>query len=130
MDIVIVFYKHEQTLLRISCLAPSSVMEKFQPIFNDVLVSVKFASDTAAPAPGRLAPAPGGITPLPVQPEMRPPAPSPGRESRPGVESRQPSGQLQTVPPPSPGQPTAPGPRPGLRGPLREPEKPATGIVN
>ncbi len=126
MDIVIVFYKHDQTLLRISCLAPSSVMERFQPIFNDVLTSVKFVSEAAPPTgPGRLTP-PSGVTPAPVPPEMRPPT----REPRPGVESREPSGQLQTVPPPSPGQPPASAPRSGPRGPLREPEKPATGIVN
>ncbi len=42
MDIVIVFYKHDQTLLRVSCLAPSTTMEKMQQVFNDVLVSVAF----------------------------------------------------------------------------------------
>ncbi|MGB9617696.1 MAG: PsbP-related protein, partial [Desulfomonilaceae bacterium] len=42
MDIVIVFYKHEDTLVRISCLAPSQSMEKFHRLFNDVLTSVKF----------------------------------------------------------------------------------------
>lgn len=49
MDIVIVFYKHDNTLLRISCLAPSKSMEKFHQLFNDVLISVRF-TDGGAPA--------------------------------------------------------------------------------
>jgi hypothetical protein len=144
MDIVIVFYKQDQTLLRISCLAPSSVMEKIQPIFNDVLVSVKFASEGVPPAPAaRPAPTPGVPGPPSLQtqplspptelgrPEGRSNLPVPGRESAPGVESREPS--LQVSPPtlpPSAVQPPAQPPRSGPRGPLREPDKPATGIVN
>lgn len=147
MDIVIVFYKHEQTLLRISCLAPSQSMEKMQPIFNDVLVSVKFgpqAPSGGAPTPPMperqmeqpLPPSPPRTT-TPAVPSM--PAPQPGVQPvqpsmppestqeappRPSMERRfeQPLSQPQPAP--------APAPRPGPRGPLREPESPSTGIVN
>ena len=72
MDIVIVFYKHDQTLLRISCLAPSKNMEKSHQMFNDVLVSVKFTEgkpETRPSAPQAVpAPTPGAPTQPPVQP--------------------------------------------------------------
>jgi hypothetical protein len=141
MDIVIVFFKHDQTLLRISCLAPSSVMESLQPIFNDVLVSIKFTSEAVPPAPttrpAPVVPGPPSFQPQPSgpptglgQPESRPTLPIPGRESGHAVEQREPSMQTSPALPPSsvqqPGQPARPGPR----GPLREPDRPATGIVN
>lgn len=142
MDIVIVFYKHEQTLLRISCLAPSSVMESLQPLFNDVLASVKFTSEAppspaARPAPAPAVPRPPSLQTQPGAPpaasgktEGRSTLPVPGREAGPGVQPREPSMQTSpAVPPSSVQQPVQP-PRPGPRGPLREPEKPATGIVN
>ncbi len=155
MDIVIVFYKHDQTLLRISCLAPSKNMEKSHQMFNDVLVSVRFtegkpetqpSAPQAVPAPVPGAPTqppvqpgpPGAMTPQPQpqptppasvtpQPPVRPAPPSTAPESTPGpsgplpgVQQEQPMRQLQ--PPPAP--------RPGPRAPVREPERPATGIVN
>jgi hypothetical protein len=147
MDIVIVFYKHEQTLLRISCLAPSQSMEKMQPIFNEVLVSVKFGpqqpSGTAPlpptserqmeqplpPSPPRTMMPPAPSTPAP-QPNMQPVQPSmplegaPEAPPRPSTERRYEQPLLQPQPTP------APAPRPGPRGPLREPESPSTGIVN
>ena len=129
MDIVIVYYKHEQTLLRISCLAPSSVMEKFQPMFNDVLVSVKFGKEgkpsSTQPAPAaQPAPAPG-VSPAQTRPA---PAPAAPRETKPSLQRREPGGvQVQ---PRQPSQQPAPAPRPGPRGPVSGPEKPGTGIVN
>jgi hypothetical protein len=162
MDIVIVFYKQDQTLLRISCLAPSQSMEKYHQVFNDVLVSVKFAEGrpeaqpsapqaVPAPAPGTPPPAvkpapptavptlppgqpgqPLGVAPQPpTQPAPAPQAPQPppptttpglqpGPSGLPGVQPEDPMKQLQ--PPPAP--------RPGPRAPVREPERPATGIVN
>ncbi|MGB6064801.1 MAG: hypothetical protein WBG50_08325 [Desulfomonilaceae bacterium] len=159
MDIVIVFYKSDQTLLRISCLAPSKDMEKFHDIFNTVLVSVKFTGAKAgvmpsapqavpAPAPGapptevqptppttgpvrpQVQPAPpSAVSPLPQtapspgvipHPQSPPTPPSEAPQSGPTVQQEQPTRQLQ--PPPSP--------RHGPRAPVREPEKPATGIVN
>ncbi len=134
MDIVIVYYKHEQTLLRISCLAPSSVMEKLQPLFNDVLVSVKFVSEGTSPAPQpgpSMGPAP---TPGTGGPQPRPaptPAPAPpAREKQPSLERREPGMQFQPTPLPQQPQQPAPGPRPVPRGPVGEPERPGTGIVN
>jgi len=142
MDIVIVYFKYEQTLLRISCLAPSSVMEKLQPLFNDVLVSVKFVSEGTSPTsqPGpAMGPAP---TPGTGVPQSRPAPAPPAREMRPSLERREPGMQFQPTPlPQQPQQPQqfqqpqqppqpAPGPRPVPRGPVGEPERPGTGIVN
>jgi hypothetical protein len=142
MDIVIVYFKYEQTLLRISCLAPSSVMEKLQPLFNDVLVSVKFVSEGTSPTsqPGpAMGPAP---TPGTGAPQSRPAPAPPAREKQPSLERREPGMQFQPAPLPQqpqqlqppqqlqqPPQP-APGPRPVPRGPVGEPERPGTGIVN
>jgi hypothetical protein len=103
MDIVIVFYKHEQTLLRVSCLAPSKGMEKMQPTYNDVLVSLKFASASAPPA----APAGPAATRTPPQPTTVTPTPAPA-PSGPAVRTTQPT---RMAPPPS-------GPRPRPRGPV------------
>jgi hypothetical protein len=152
MDIVIVFYKHQDTLLRISCLAPASMMEKYHAVFNDVLVSVKFDVQPKAEAPAgpaeepspvptpREAPraierAPGGMVPESEEsaPPPRPRAvqpPSPTQEA-PLAVPRQPvpsTPGLQQEPEERP-QPRAPRPGPG-RGPSRQPERPSTGIVN
>ena len=155
MDIVIVFYKHDQTLLRISCLAPSKNMEKSHQTFNDVLVSVKFTEGkpetrpsapqaVPAPTPGAptqppVPPGPSGaMTPQPQpqptppasvtpQPRVRPAPPSTAPESTP-----EPSGPLPGVQQEQPMRQLQPppAPRPGPRAPVREPERPATGIVN
>ncbi|MEJ2717068.1 MAG: hypothetical protein P8182_08000 [Deltaproteobacteria bacterium] len=118
MDIVIVFYKHDDTLLRVSCLAPSKVMEKYHQLFNDVLVSVKFlpeAGPAARPSKPSAVPPPSPGT---VQPQMRP--------AQPQMRPAQP--QMRPAQPPSAVQPQgARGPIP--RGPLRKPGKPSTGIV-
>jgi hypothetical protein len=148
MDIVIVFYKHDQTLLRISCLSPSKSMESFHQIFNDVLVSVKFpqaAAQRPQPAP---APPPSAVRP-PTQPsappaaepsrpaarpEVRPsrpaPAPAPGAVNEQSGELEAPAPRIE--PPARPVPRTAPAPAPSTapRGPSRGPERPATGIVN
>lgn len=146
MDIVIVFYKYDDTLLRVSCLAPSQSMDKFHALFNKVLTSVKFSQQTTSPTqapPSSPAPAPTGTAPgqavqppaVPPQPprQVAPPAPPPQVQqpeptARPEVQQVQP---VQPAPPSSAapqGQPTAP--RPGPRGPARTPEGPPTGIVN
>ena len=135
MDIVIVFYKKDQTLLRISCLAPSKSMEKFQPIFNEVLVSVKFSSQEASgtasgqqrPPETTQPPAPPAMQPVPLPPPRQPVQPSVIPESTP-EQPRRPSPETRIQQPTQPAP--APVPRPGPRGPLREPEGPSTGIVN
>lgn len=146
MDIVIVFYKQQDTLLRISCLAPSKSMEKYHGIFNTVLTSVKFqtASATAPtppPPPAGTAPAP---SPAPRGPAAREVEPAPGPGGPPVAEpeqeptaGEQPAEEVGPAPvaptPPPPARPSvqpAPAPRPGPRGPARMPERPATGIVN
>ena len=76
MDIVIVFLKNEQTLLRISCLAPSQSMENFYQIFNNVSVSVKFVAGGGTPgqtSTPQLGPA---QTPAPSQPQVQPAPPA------------------------------------------------------
>jgi hypothetical protein len=135
MDIVIVFYKHDQTLLRVSCLAPSSVMEKMQPLFNEVLVSVTFASQETAPAaPPRQpssvipeseeeAPAKPPAVSRPTQPRMAP-SPAVGGNQQPAAPSYAPAEQPEReVQRPAPPRPVPP------RGPGRGPEKPPMGIV-
>jgi hypothetical protein len=119
MDIIIVFYKHDQTLLRISCLAPSSGMEKFHQIFNDVLVSVKFQEGKA-----EVTPAPRTTVPGPP-PSATPPPPRPS----PPAMAPQPAPEIRSQPPGRPAPPAS-MPKAGPRGPSREPERPATGIVN
>jgi hypothetical protein len=134
MDIVIVFYKSDQTLLRISCLAPSQHMEKFHQIFNEMLVSVKFGAPEeeaaepptgAAPpppppsAPPARVPQPGTTPTVTPRPQAAPPASVPGP---PSVARPQPPAATTVTPPPAP--------KAGPRGPQREPERPATGIVN
>ncbi len=143
MDIVIVFYKHEDTLLRISCLAPSKTMEQFHGLFNTVLVSVNFQAPAAsAPGPAATegestAPAPRGPSTNEDEPRPGPGAPS-AVEPEPAPTTRETPTQLRrpAVPAPAPQparptvQPAQPAPRPGPRGPARMPERPATGIVN
>jgi PsbP-like protein len=157
MDIVIVFYKHDKTLVRISCLAPSQSMERFQQLFNDVLTSVKFvgAQQPAAPAsqsPTEVQSVPGTgegqVQPAAPAPQVKPEPPTPSvlpgtpsakpapSTSLPGIGNPAHTEKPTVVPKPgSPSeyspmkQPTANpiGPR---TGPGREPEAPATGIVN
>jgi hypothetical protein len=139
MDIVIVFYKHQDTLLRISCLAPSKSMEKYHGIFNKVLVSVKFQTAAAsAPRPSPpegVAPAPRGPSTMEVEPRPAPGGPSAVEPEEEATTGEQPT-ELRprpAAPPPPPAPPSvqpAPATRPGPRGPARIPERPATGIVN
>ncbi len=153
MDIVIVFYKQDQTLLRISCLAPSQSMEKFHQVFNDVLVSIRFAEGKPEAQPQAVpAPAPGTPpavvqptppTAVPTQPPgtMAPRTPmqaapptsvAPAPQLQPSPPSTGPSGPLPGVQPEDPMRQLQPpsAPRPGPRAPVRQPERPATGIVN
>jgi len=148
MDIVIVFYKHDQTLLRVSCLAPSKGMDKFQAVFNDILLSVRFV---AAPAPGippfQTQPAPSPAPPAPrvtpAPPQVRPAPPAvqepetvPGPPGLPRTPEAAPPAPVVPAPSLQPREPIqpAPAPRPGgpRSGPGRAPERPATGtgIVN
>jgi hypothetical protein len=130
MDIVIVFYKHDQTLLRVSCLAPSTSMEKMQQVFNDVLVSVAFtgpaASSVQPPASQAL---PSHQTeeqvapPSVAQPSQPRQAPQPPASTGPAYQA--PSNVMQQEPQPRP----APRPTEQRRGPGKAPE-PGTGIVN
>jgi hypothetical protein len=107
MDIVIVFYKNQQTLLRISCLAPSKGMSKMQGLYNDVLVSVRFTSgqqpaSTTSGAPSTTVPAPEPAA-TPEKPTVREATP-PARIEQP----RRPEPSAGTARPPA-------GPRPGPR---------------
>lgn len=136
MDIVIVFYKHEQTLLRVSCLTPSKSIDLLQPLFNETLVSLKFGSQPPesvgrAPQPQ---PTPTGERPrtpaptyvMPEQPSATTPALPPAGE--PGPSAVQPAPR-EYGPPQA--QPTPPPPAPPVRrGPSRDPEKPGVGLVN
>lgn len=110
MDIIIVFYKHEQTLLRISCLAPSQSMEKFHQVFNDVLVSVKFDSAATQPATRPPVPAPGTAAPQVQQPRPAPPMPQPAQPAPPaaGTPTQQPVAPPPSVQPAQPQQTPAP----------------------
>lgn len=160
MDIVIVFFKQEQTLLRVSCLAPSQSMEKFHQIFNNVLVSVKFIPGVASQSqPSVLPPSPKPSTPgviqpqaqptmppvgttlTPRQPSAAPPTPAQPQQMAPAPQTMRPetqpapapsSTEVQPAAPAGPATQPAPAPRPGPgpRGPSRTPEGPATGIVN
>ncbi len=143
MDIVIVFYKHEDTLVRISCLAPSQSMEKFHSLFNDVLVSVNFARAVApardqpvqAPAQTQVAPTPSAPSPAAPKPQTPPqqaapqaPAPTPQPPATaPQVQQQAPA---VVTPPPAavPTQPAQPQPAPTTTQP--QPSQPApTGPV-
>ncbi len=157
IGILIVLYKHEQTLVMISCLAhwPTTMtneqfMEQYVPVFNPVLLSVKF---TGPPAPAAQTPG-SQPAPLPVPTAPQPPikpeaqiqtpavqAPQPPAPQPPAVQAPQPAAPqqyqqppaptVQPQPPVTPTQPT-PAPKPsGPRGaPRPGPERPSTGIVN
>lgn len=105
MDIVIVFFKHDQTLLRVSCLAPSSVMEKMQPVFNEVLTSVSFTGQetSAAPQPRQ----PSSLVPEPEEEPATPPPPKP-RSAQPRLAPSSPVGGGPANAQPSYGQPEQP----------------------
>jgi hypothetical protein len=126
MDIVIVFYKHDQTLLRVSCLAPSARIDQIQQTFNDVLVSVEFP-DSQRPSAGRAPTQPADEEEQPAPVQARP-APQPPTGS---VPAAPPSSTYMQREQPAPEPTTAPRPAPTRerRGPGRAPE-PATGIVN
>lgn len=136
MDIVIVFYKHDNTLLRVSCLAPSKAMEKFHATFNEVLVSVSFSgAGTARPAPATTA-APVPAPPA-AQPAPPPAAAQPAPEARPAPAPATPAPGAQTVSPPAPAQPSSPPsagptrrqPTPAPRRTQPPPSQGPTGIV-
>jgi hypothetical protein len=151
MDIVIVFYKHEDTLLRISCLAPSKGMEQMQSIYNQVLVSVNFQTQqqpgaTTSPAavppptPGETGPAPAPTPTTPGVTQTQPaPQPDTGNQlppSGPGAAGPGPAGPGATGPStgPSPAGPTQPAPGAPTPGPGASPAGPtgptsAPGIV-
>ncbi len=133
MDIVIVFYKMDQTLVRVSCLAPSKSMEKFHQLFNEVLLSMRFNQTPPVPnqniqqnqtpgSAGQIQPgAPGTI---PTGPPTTAPQQQQPQSSQPSI-LRQESPVMQPSAPPA-----GPAQRPGPRGPARETDRPATGIVN
>ncbi len=124
MRVVIVFYKHEDTLVRLSCLAPATHMDQFRPAFTDVLQSVTFkGAQAATPAPGPSVESVQPTRPSAVRPPAPAPAPSPGPAVRP-VE-REPRAVEQQVGPP----PAAPTPSPAPKGPQRKPREPSTGLV-
>ncbi|MGC8602780.1 MAG: hypothetical protein ACP5VS_03725 [Desulfomonilaceae bacterium] len=129
MDIVIVFYKVDQTLVRVSCLAPSKSMEKFHQLFNDVLTSVHFTTATPAAANQNIQQnvAPPS-QPSQAQPSSPAPVSAPPQSVTPSVQ-QQPSAAPSVIQNMAP-TPSAPAQRPGPRGPARESDRPATGIVN
>jgi hypothetical protein len=139
MDIVIVFYKHDQTLLRVSCLAPSTSMEKMQGVFNDVLVSIAFNApqkSSTQPAPPRPAPPTYQAEEETAQPPVAQPAPAAPPRPTPQQPPASTGPAFQTPPnylqqeQPQREAPPRPAPRPEQRrGPGRAPE-PGTGIVN
>lgn len=136
MDIVIVFYKHDKTLLRVSCLAPSKAMERFHDTFNEVLVSVQFpalsgsgeqpaAAETTVtpPAPtAQPAPPPAATQPRP-KPQPAPPAVTPAPRAQPAP----PPAQAQPAPPS--GGPTRRQTAPAPRRTQPPPSQGPTGIV-
>lgn len=154
VNVIIVFYKFGETLVRISCLAPESAMDQFHGVFNKVLLSLNFEPSaaaqaapprpTAVPPPSPGAPArpgpyvqpPAETTPrpeaTPVAPQVRPtPAPGtiqPGPPAAVPPEGAPPATQVRPGQPPAT-QEQAPAPRAPARGPLRKPQPPATGIV-
>lgn len=119
LDIVIVFYKHDKTLLRVSCLAPPKSMEMYHKIFNDVLVSVKFQPGTTdgsaagqPPAQAVTGPRPAARPPTPqVAPQQPPQQPAQIGQQPSSVAPAQPSGlqpQVAPVQPPPAAPQTAP----------------------
>ncbi|MDQ1285485.1 MAG: hypothetical protein QG663_899 [Thermodesulfobacteriota bacterium] len=135
MDIIIVFFKFDQTLVRVSCLAPSKSMEKFHQIFNEVLLSVRFNQtspvteqnanqNVTTGSTGQTQAAPT----LPTSPQSVAPGTQQPQQIQPSViKQESPSATPSTT---VPGAPPAPAQRPGPRGPARGSDRPATGIVN
>lgn len=132
MDIVIVFYKMDQTLVRVSCLAPSKSMEKFHQLFNEALLSMRFnqtppvskengQQNQISGSTGQIqpsAPVASPTGPATTAPQQQP------QSSQPSILRQQPPVVQPSAPPAGPPQ------RPGPRGPARETDRPATGIVN
>lgn len=128
LDIVIVYYKDDQTLVRVSCIAPSSQMEKFHQIFNEVLLSMRFLS--TEPAASARPQQPASVGQPPVQspaPQVQPVQPRP---TPPQTQSGPPSVFRQEQEVPVAIQPAPPTRPSGPRGPSRDIERPATGLVN
>ena len=137
LSVIVVFYKYEQTLVRVACLTPSKVVNRFHKMFNDILLSVKFEPTTAAGVePGRptAVPPPPPGTPPGMAPQAQPPAPPVTRPEptapAPRVQPGPPTGTLQEQPLPpavAPRQqvmPPAPQVQPGQ---LPEPEQAPAG---
>lgn len=126
MDIVIVFYKHDQTLLRVSCLAPAARIEEIQKTFNDILVSVQFPEGqppaAAAPAPSTHAEEEQAPAAPSAQTRPAPQAPASAAPAAPPAST-----YMQREQPAAEAPAAAPRPR-ERRGPGRAPE-PSTGIV-
>ncbi|MEW6347465.1 MAG: hypothetical protein AB1646_00255 [Thermodesulfobacteriota bacterium] len=106
IDIVLVYYLHNDLLLRVSCLTKMGSLDRMFGLFNRVLCSVKF-HQPAPPAPITTAPTPAP-TPSPGPPEEQ--------EQPPAPMQRQP--RYQDAPPPLP-QPRYPAP--ALRTPAPAP---------
>jgi hypothetical protein len=122
MNVIIVFYKNEDVLLRVSCIAQNDKVEQFHNTFNDVLLSINFKPVQAQTTPASPAP----IT----QPTERPTAPVPG------PQTVAPTGQPAAPPTPTTAAPpirtptsptmTAPaGPTSVPRGPTSNPAGPS-----
>ncbi len=144
VDIVLVYYQHQDVLLRVSCITRQGNLENMFPAFNKVLCSVKFHQPVEGPVPlGTPSPAPQpgpGMTedqqepqpaPAPQTPNLRYPAPPP-RTQAPAVQPVQPAVQPEPEGEPYPGvQPVVPAP--GTRAPaplqrlLPQPETTAPG---
>ena len=135
MNVVIVFYKQKDVLLRVSCLAPSDRIQDYHQIFNDVLLSVSFKA--AQPSPPPITGTSQQPTPATPPAMKKPPAPAPTTPSATPPASTGPTSTpagptTSTVGPTStPVGPTTPpaGPTSTPTGPARRPRAPGTGIV-
>ena len=125
MNVIIVFYKHEDVLLRVSCIAQHDKVQQFHNAFNDVLLSITFkpvqaqtapaspAPITQTPAPPKQ-PAPGPAAVTPEAPSSTPAAPSMPRSS--GPTSTSPIVTTPSGPTSTPKGPTGPSRAPSSPG--------------